>query len=266
MSRRINFINPFGTTAYDGLIHETLSHYCMAGTTLDVTHLDAVPADMDYFYPKHFVEMALFEAVQQAEEAGYDAVISGCCYDPGVRVARELTDMPVIGPMEASLQLLAYHGRTAVIVTDHVKACSLMKDNARLSGAGDLIVGYDVIDWYVRDMVKDTEAVAADVIEVSRRAVERTGAEAVILNCTIIAAAYQKYLMNGGTPAEVPVLNPNLMALMMAEVTAHMRQGGILQLSRAGFYGQPHDAHFQSISRQTREAWNATLPSRKQSF
>jgi hypothetical protein len=137
VSRRIRFINPFGTTAYDALIHETLSHYCMEGTTLDVAHLEAVPADMDYFYPKHFVEMALFEAVKQAEEAGYDAVISGCCYDPGVRVARELTDLPVIGPMEASLQLLAYHGRTAVIVTDHVKACTLMKDNARLYGATD---------------------------------------------------------------------------------------------------------------------------------
>lgn len=266
MSRRIRFINPFGTTAYDALIHETLSHYCMEGTALDVTHLEAVPADMDYFYPKHFVEMALFEAVQQAEEAGYDAVISGCCYDPGVRVARELTDLPVIGPMEASLQLLAYHGRTAVIVTDHVKACTLMKDNARLYGATDLIVGYDVIDWYVRDMVKDTAAVAADVIEVSRRAVERTGAEAVILNCTIIAASYQKHLMDGGAAAEVPILNPNLMALMMAEATAHMRQSGILRLSRAGFYGQPHDAHFQAVSRQTRAAWNATLAARQGSF
>lgn len=266
MSRRIKFINPFGTTAYDALIHETLSHYCMAGTTLDIAHLEAVPTDMDYFYPKHFVETAFFEAVQQADEAGYDAVISGCCYDPGVRVARELTDLPVIGPMEASLQLLAYHGRTAVIVTDHVKACTLMKDNVRLYGAADQVVGYDVIDWYVRDMVQDTEAVAADVIEVSRRAVARTGAEAVVLNCTIIAASYQKYLMGGGEPADVPILNPNLMALMMAEVTAHMRQSDILRLSRSGFYGQPHDAHFQAVTRQTREAWNASIAVRRAAF
>lgn len=257
MSRRIRFINPFGTTAYDGLIHETLSNYCMEGTTLEIVHLDACPADIDYFYPKHFAELAIHEAVMQADEAGCDAAIVGCCYDPGVLVARELTDMPVIGPMEASLQLLGYHGRSAVIVTDHVKSCAWMKDNARLYGATDLIAGYDVIDWYVRDMINDTASVAQDVVRVAREAVARTGAEAVILNCTIISASYQKYLMEGGEPAEVPVLNPNLMALMMAETTGHMRQRGALNLSRAGFYAKPHDAHFQKTSQQVRQAMRA---------
>lgn len=257
MPRRIRFINPFGTTAYDALIHETLSHYGMDGTTLDIAHLDACPADIDYFYPKHFAELAIHEAVLRAQEDGCDAAIVGCCYDPGVLVARELTDMPVIGPMEASLQLLAYHGRSAVIVTDHVKACAWMRDNARLYGATDLIAGYDVIDWYVRDMINDTDAVARDVVRVARDAVARTGAEAVILNCTIISASYQKYLMNGGEPAEVPILNPNLMALMMAETTAHLRQRDALQLSRKGFYARPHDAHYQKTSADVRRAMQA---------
>ena len=147
MVRKINFINPFGTTAYDALIQETLSHYAMEGTKLDVTHLEACPADMDYFYPKHIVEASLLEAIKQSEEAGYDAVISGCCYDPAVLVARELVDIPVIGPFEACLNLLSYYGRTAVIVTDHVKAGSQMKDNVKLYGASDRILGLDVINW-----------------------------------------------------------------------------------------------------------------------
>ena len=133
MSLKINFINPFGTKAYDDLILETLSHFASPGTKLDVTHLDACPADMDYFYPKHFVEASLLEAIKQSEEDGYDAVICGCCYDPAVMTARELVNIPVIGPMEAAINLLSYYGRTAVIVTDHVKAGSLMKafDGAR---------------------------------------------------------------------------------------------------------------------------------------
>src|SRR5262249_50159766 len=134
MSHKINFINPFGNTAYDDLIRETLAHYAMEGTRLDVTHLEACPTDMDYFYPKHFVAAALLEAVRKSEEDGYDAVISGCCYDPGVRTARELVDIPVIGPMEASINMLSYYGRTAVIVTDHVKAAALMKDNVKTYG------------------------------------------------------------------------------------------------------------------------------------
>jgi len=266
MGRRINFINPFGTTAYDALIRETLLHYCMEGSELDVTHLDACPADMDYFYPKHFVELALLDAVKKSEEDGFDAVINACCYDPAVLTARELVDIPVVGPMHASIQMLAYHGRTAVIVTDHSKACALMKDNTRLYGADSLIVGYDVIDWYVRDMVKDIEQVALDAIEMCHRAVERTGAEAVILNCTIIAAAYQKHLMEGGKPADVPIMNPNLMALLMAESLAHLHQKGAYQISRAGYYGKPKDAHFKGITEQTRAAWHAARPTLLNTF
>jgi Asp/Glu/hydantoin racemase len=266
MCHKINFINPFGTAAYDELIREALRHYAMAGTQLDVTHLDACPADMDYFYPKHFVEAALLEAVRKSEEDGYDAVISGCCYDPGVRTARELVDIPVIGPMEASINMLSYYGCTAVIVADHVKAGALMKENVKTNGASDLILGLDVIDWYVRDMVKDTEAVARDVIEVATRAVEKTGAEAVILNCTIIAAAFQKYLMNGGEAAAVPILNPNLMALTMAEAVAHLYRKGAYQIARVGYYAQPTAPHFKGVSDQTRAAWHAARPALLKSF
>ncbi len=260
MPLRINFINPFGTKAYDALILETLSHYASEGTELVVTHLDACPADMDYFYPKHFVELALIDAIRQAEADGFDAVISGGCYDPGVLVARELVEIPVIGPFEASLNLLSYYGRTAVIVTDHVKAGSQMKDNVKLYGAGDRILGLDVIDWYVRDMVNDTAAVAEDVVKVTAAAVARTGAEAVILNCTIIAAAYQKYLMTGGAPAPFPILNPNLMALTMAASMGRLHCRGAARISRLGFYAQPGDDHFRKTTEATRAAWHAARP------
>jgi allantoin racemase len=266
MALRVNFINPFGTTAYDDLIRETLAFYASDGTELVITHLDACPADMDYFYPKHFVELALLDAIKSAEEQGFDAVISGCCYDPSVMVARELVDIPVIGPFEASLNLLSYYGRTAVIVTDHVKAGTQMKDNVKLYGASDRILGLDVIDWFVRHMVKDTAAVAADVVEVTARSIARTGAEAVILNCTIIAAAYQKYLMQGGTPAPFPILNPNLMALTMAESMGRLRQKGAAGLSRLGYYAQPAGDHFQAVSKGAREAWAAARPALLQSF
>jgi len=256
MPRKINFINPFGTTAYDDLIRETLSHYALRDTTLEITHLTACPADMDYFYPKHFVEAALLEAIMKAEEDGFDAVISGCCYDPAVRVARETVNIPVIGPMEASLSMLPFYGKTAVIVTDHVKAGSLMKDNVKIYGASEVVLGLDVINWYVKDMVNDTSSVANDVIRVTQESIDKTGAEAVILNCTIIAASYQKYLMNGGKAAPFPILNPNLMALKVAESLADVYQQGAYQISRSGFYGQPTDKHFSEISRDTRAAWH----------
>ncbi|REE18149.1 Asp/Glu/hydantoin racemase [Paraburkholderia sp. BL27I4N3] len=255
MARKINFINPFGTFAYDEIIHNTLSHYASEGTELVITHLEGATADPDYFYPKHMMEMQLFEAIQRSQEDGYDAVISGCCYDPGVRVGRELVDIPVIGPMEASLQMAPYFGRSVAIVTDHLKACEYMRDYAKVTGLDGNIRGFEVINWFIRDMIKDADAVGRDVIEVAKRTVEKTGAEAIILNCTIIAACYQTYLINGGAPADVPVINPNLMALKVAEPLADLRKANAYQISRVGYYQQPKDAHYRSVTEKTRKTW-----------
>jgi Asp/Glu/hydantoin racemase len=180
-------------------------------------------------------------------------------------VARELVDIPVIGPFEASLNLLSYYGRTAVIVTDHTKAGTQMKDNVKLYGASDRVLGLDVINWYVRDMVNDTDSVAQDVIKVTAESIARTGAEAVILNCTIIAASYQKYLMGGGKPAPFPILNPNLMALTMAEAMANLKRKGAYQISRLGYYMKP-EGHFAGVTEQTHRAWKTARPVLAKSF
>lgn len=255
MTRKINFINPFGTQAYDDIISKTLSHYAADDTELVITHLEGCPADPDYFYPKHLMEMSLYEAIMRSEEDGYDAVISGCCYDPGVRVGRELVNIPVIGPMEASLQMAPYFGRSVAIVTDHLKACEYMRDYAKVTGLDGNIRGFEVINWYIRDMIKDADGVGKDVIEVARRTVEKTGAESIILNCTIIAACYQTYLINGGEPAEVPIINPNLMALKMAEPLADLRKKDAYQLSRVGYYQKPREDHYKQVTETTRKTW-----------
>jgi len=259
VERRINFINPFGTVAYDEIIIKTLSHYGAAGTQLDVTHLDGCPPDIDYFYSKHLIEQALYEAVMQSEERGYDAVIIGCLYDPGVRVSRELVDIPVIGPMEASFQMAAYFGHSCMVLTDHRKAVPYLRDSALLSGAGANMRGVDAIDWFVRDMIKDREAVAHDVVRLSKKAAAETGAETVIMGCTIIAAIYQEYLMKGGTPSKVPIINPNLMALKVAEGLADLYRKGGYHLARTGFYQKP-TGHYLSEFHKARKAWNRSKP------
>jgi allantoin racemase len=237
--RKIDFINPFGTRAYDDLIRRTLTHYAAEGTELHITHLEGCPPDIDYYYSKHLVESVLFERVMRAEEEGFDAVIVGCCYDPGVRVARELVDIPVVGPMEASMQLAGYFGHSYTIVTDHKKAAPYLADLTRLYGMQDNCRGVRTIDWYVKDMINDQDAVAKDTIATCTRVVEETGAETILMGCTIIAGCYQQYLMKGGTPPAITIVNPNLMALKMAEILADLKKSGGYHMSRVGYYQKP---------------------------
>ena len=82
MTRRIEFINPFGTPAYDAIISETLAAYAGEGTEITVSSLEGCPPNIDYYYNKHLMETVVFEKVMRAEAAGFDAVVVGCCYDP----------------------------------------------------------------------------------------------------------------------------------------------------------------------------------------
>jgi allantoin racemase len=250
MTRRIDFVNPFGTTAYDSIIAETLRAYAGEGTELRISSLEGCPPNIDYYYNKHLMETVVFEHVMQAEAAGFDAVVVGCCYDPGVRVARELVDIPVVGPLEASMQMAGYFGHSYVIVTDHHKAVPYIEDMVRVMGLGGNCRGVRCIDWWVKDMVNDPESVARDTIEVSRKVLNETRAEVVIMGCTIVAACYQRYLLTTGEKPDVAIVNPNLLALKMAESLADLSRKGVYQMARGGYYEQPKGSYLDEFRRE----------------
>lgn len=251
MTRLIEFINPFGTPIYDQLIQETLLPYAASETIVEVTHLTGCPENIDYYYPKHLMEVAIFEQVIKAEQRGCDAVIIGCCYDPGVLVARELVDIPVVGPLEASLAMGRYFGHDFSIVTDHHKAVPYLRDMVRLYGYEPNCRAVRCINWWVTDMVKDPASVAADAVRVSKETMQRDETEVVIMGCTIIAGCLEKSVL-AGEYRDVPVINPNLAALKTAELLADLKVMGKYNISRSGFYQKqtqypPQVAEFEEI-------------------
>lgn len=233
--RMIAFINPFGTDLYDRIITETLGPLAMADTELVIRNLTGAPANIDYFWPKHLLEVAVFEECQRLEQEGADAIIVGCCYDPGVRVARELVDIPVVGPLEASLNMASYFGHRPTIVTDHHKAVPYIEDLVRLYGQQN-VRNVRCIDWWVTEMVTAPAEVAADAAREAAAALEADDADLVVLGCTIIAACLTQHTRDTGEYRDIPVVNPNLLALKSAEMLADLHQRGEYRLSRRGYY------------------------------
>ena len=121
------------------------------------------------------------------------------------------------------------------------------------------------VNWWVKDMVNDPDRVARDTIEVSRRVLEETRAEAIVMGCTIVAACFQRHLLRGGAKPELPILNPNLLALKMAEPLADLRQRGSLQIARTGYYEQAKGRYreqFLEARRRTAKALGLDAPRR----
>src|SRR5918998_84249 len=210
---RLRFCNPFGTPAYDAIVRESLEPYLRAGT---------------------------------------DAFVVGCCYDPGVAVARELTDMPVVGPLEASVLYSRFFGHRFSVVTDHRKAVPELENLVRLYGIEANCRSVRAIDWYVENMVEDPSAVAHDAAERCRRVLDEDGAECVVLGCTIIAACLEREILRGAEElATLPIVNPNVMAVKAAELLADLRTVGQYRISRRGYY-QRHEQHDPSEAEEVR--------------
>jgi allantoin racemase len=235
MGVKICFINPFGTDVYNDLIMETMSPYLTRGAELFVANTKNCPENIDYYYNKHLIEEAIYESCIDAEREGFDAVIVGCCYDPGVRVARELVDIPVIGPLEAAMQLAPYFGHEYVLVTDHHKAVPYLRDLVRLYGEDAHCRKVDCIDWWVTDMIQDPAGVARDAVAAANKIKEEAGADLAILGCTIISASYEKSILDG-QPRDFSILNPNTMALKIAQSLAELKQQGAYSISRRAYY------------------------------
>jgi allantoin racemase len=254
--RRVAFINPFGTPIYDDIIRETLVPYADDRTAVDILHIENAPPNIDYYWPKHLIEAAVFERVMSLEEEGYHAVVIGCCYDPGVRVARELVDIPVVGPLEAAMNMASYFGHDYTIVTDHRKALPYLEDLVRMYG-GDNCRGVRCIDWWVTEMVKDPAAVAKDAAAECLRALEEDDSEVAILGCTIIGGCLERQIRETGEYGDLPILNPNLLALKTAETLADLFLQGKYTISRRGYYQKQaqHDAEdFAEVRRRYRIA------------
>lgn len=239
---RICFLNPFGTDAYDALVEATLTPSLRGTTEVEIRHLQHAPRNIDFFAGKHLVETEIMKAAIEAEQDGFDAFVIGCCYDPALSQCRELVDIPVIGPMEASVLLSRLFGHSFAIVTDHYKAVPELRDMVRRYGVEPNCRAIDAIDWQIESVVADPAGCAQATYDRVLEVVARSGAETVALGCTIVAASYELALMNGeATLGEISVINPNAVAVKVAEMFADLSATKQYRISRVGYY-QRHEA------------------------
>ena len=240
---RICFLNPFGTDSYDELIDSTLRPALQGGTEFEIRHLSHAPRNIDYYAPKHLAETEIMMAAVEAERDGFDAFVIGCCYDPALTQCRELVDIPVVGPLEASVLLSRLFGHSFAVVTDHRKAVPEIRDRVRLYGLENSCRSVDAIDWFVTDMVLDPMTVAKDTYVKVQDVMRTTGAETVVIGCTIVSACYELAALKGDAElAALSVVNPNVMAVKLAEMMADLNAPGQYRIARTGYY-QQHAAH-----------------------
>jgi len=197
------------------------------------------PPDAEYHYYEHLLMDELLEIVRKAEKERYDSVVIGCFYDPGLREAREIARIPIVGPAEACMHIASTLGHRFSIITGRRKFVPKMEDNTSIYGLEKKLASIRTVDFSVKEMEESREKLKEALLNEAKRAVEEDGAEVIVLGCTA-ESGFSKELME---KLKVPVIDATLVAWKYAEMMADLhRKLGITHSKIGGYESPPREA------------------------
>lgn len=162
----------------------------------------------------------------------YDALVIGCFGDPGLRPLRELLDVPVVGPAEATFYTAAQISHTFGWLTILDALVSMSTEQAEEYGLADRCVSVRSIDISVESIDHESDDLVERMVTEGKAAVEEDGAEALFPGCMSLSFAQRHDEIK--ERIGVPFLDPATIAL---EQAASWARHGVRQSSKT--YPEP---------------------------
>ncbi|HIH96230.1 MAG TPA: hydantoin racemase [Thermoplasmata archaeon] len=225
MKKKILYINPVGTDIFDQQIKEILKKESQADTEIEVASLKKGPCHLEYYSYETLVLPDILYLIKRTEEEGYDAAIIGCFYDPGLREAREISEIVIVAPAEASMHIASTLGNKFSIIVGRKKWIPQMMDNVVRYGLKEKLASFKSVDLGVYNFHKSEKGTAEMLKKVSKEAIEKDGAEVIILGCTIQFGFFKELQDYLGAPVIDAVICPFKFAEFLVELKKRYKWG-----------------------------------------
>lgn len=219
---RIKVIIAIITTQFREEVQREFEHYAAEGTEIDVVNVAKGPASVECWYDEAIATPDVLNKVKEAEQEGYNAVIVNCFVDVGVRPAREIANIPIIGPGETSMLFAALLSHRFSVVTVLKNLVPMISDIAKVLGINEKLASVRYVDIPVLKLAgkeKLKKALYAEMVN----AIEKDGAHAIVLGCTGMrgtALDLSQMLKERGYDA--PIIDPTAASLKFAEALVKM--------------------------------------------
>jgi allantoin racemase len=222
------------------------------GTTVDIHTLpaDAYPATLpegavrfgavETFFSGYFAQQA-----RAAEEAGYDAFVLGTSQDPGLREARSLTGIPVLGYGETAFHFAAMSGQRFAVVGFIPELAEPLLDNISASGLSHRFVGFEYLtgsaDPVEEALSGDATRFLAAFTASAQKAIDR-GAQVIIPG----EGLPNEILWHEGITEinGVPIVDADGLLVKAAELMVDVSRSGVFGRSTAGYWFRRPDPGF----------------------
>jgi len=256
---------------YAKTLQEHAQTVCAKDTVVDIhgvmpgTYPPSIPpieAIVNPWVDKMISAQIVHNAVM-AERQGYDAVAISCFFDPGLREARSLVNIPVVSLAETSFFVgTVMGGRFGLIGLGPEQVFVLDELATRYGANGRIVATLPLTPGVSEDELESVHGGGGDLVE----RVEKVASKAVAMGADVIIPAegvLNTALMRRGIKqlAGVPVMDAYGVLLGYAEMLARLQRSTGLAVGHTGYYAGPDGVGFDFFTKVTIEALSNNLRS-----
>jgi len=183
-----------------------------AGTEITIVAPPLCPPSTETERDEVLAAPQILSEVMKAKGEGFDAVTIDCVLDPGLKAAKQASQIPVVGAGESAITLALLFGERFSVIMPTAASIGSMVARIRQMGLWNRLAAVRAIDLPVLALEDYQETVKA-VEREARHTVEQEDADVIVLGCTVMGPIADTLADRLG----VPVIDPGTAALKMAE-------------------------------------------------
>jgi allantoin racemase len=241
---------------YSQALRRILDRVRDPGTEIEVHGITKIGGVADQFHYLDYLETGeVLENVHTAVKRGFDAFLIGNIGDPGIRAAREIANIPVLGLCETALHTACMMGRNFSLVTINEKFTPRILDNVAAYGLAGKMAAVNrmkidrilSLDAGFNDM-KARRRIIGQFMKAAEANVE-AGAEVIVPAGGVVMALLAEAGVHQAS-RETPILNGITALVKTAEAVVKMnRIMGGAWVSKRLYYAPPTTDQIDEIRR-----------------
>jgi len=191
-----------------------LSHLKGPNLSFELRSLLNGPASIESEFDDRMASPWVLNEVMKARTGDFDAIFVSCMGDVATNAARELTNIPVIAPLQTCLAVASTLGDRFGVVTVLKNLVPVLHRKAREYGYDQNLSGIRSIEIPVLEIENKRRQVVEALVSESKKLVEADHADSVILGCTGLLGVAKEVQDH----VDVPVLDPVPISVRFAEM------------------------------------------------
>jgi allantoin racemase len=169
-------------------------------TEVTYVNADAGPQGIDSALDVAIAGLETARVIARNRDA-YDAFIVACGMDPGLDVARQVTDKPVVGIAEAAMLMACSLGAKFSVLIGMRAETSATHELVRHYGLSSRLASVVALDMTTAELIGDPDRLQRGLVDAARKAVDEDLAEVVIMTGAVMGGLEQEVTRQTGVPA-----------------------------------------------------------------